>query len=302
MKKIIALSKSLPKTALGSQAKVESNLLTISNGVDSLTHKVSGVSDGVYHKELIDKGIFELTKSEFNFERSLQNDDYRQIGEIMLSDLPKLKTALGFVSKDDLRPAMQGIFMGKDIVSTDAHKLFFKKSESKIEKDIILKASCVKMLLNAESTIQVFMTSDDRFVKFVCDQFEYRTNLIDGNFPNYKAVIPSDNTEVKVNQKELLDALKLLSNYWNKHTKKIVLNFNSEGILTLTAEDIDFELHKEISISFEGYTNIGSIGLNGKFLELCVKTSKNKSTTIDLSTPNIAIIVNKNALLMPVMI
>lgn len=42
-------------------------------------------------------------------------------------DLTHLKTAIGFVSNDDLRPAIKCISLGKHIAASDGHRLFFQE-------------------------------------------------------------------------------------------------------------------------------------------------------------------------------
>lgn len=80
---------------------------------------------------------------------------YPSIGNLVTSDMESLEDALSFVSKDDLRPAMTGVFFEQKgveasktswMVATDAHRLFWKPI-SDLTESFTLPAKAAKILL-----------------------------------------------------------------------------------------------------------------------------------------------------------
>lgn len=66
------------------------------------------------------------------------------------ADLAIIAEASEFISKDDLRPAMTGVFFSDNIVATDAHRLFWKKPSYPIKNEahqFIMPPKAIKILL-----------------------------------------------------------------------------------------------------------------------------------------------------------
>lgn len=64
--------------------------------------------------------------------------------------------------------------------------------------------------------------------------------LIEGNYPNYNAVIPANNpNKVFVDRLELLNAIRRVAVCSNQSTNLIKLDI-SKGTINLTAQDLDF--------------------------------------------------------------
>lgn len=78
----------------------------------------------------------------------IRNDgeDFNLLMEFGEREMGFLETALKFVSTDDLRPAMTGIYFSKDIVATDAHRLYWQEIEP-VAHPFILPAKTAKLLL-----------------------------------------------------------------------------------------------------------------------------------------------------------
>lgn len=84
----------------------------------------------------------------------LIDKDYPEIGSFNEDDMVKLSNAIQFISTDDLRPAMTGIYLGEDefsktskIVATDAHRMYFDDLSGVISRSFILPGKAAKILL-----------------------------------------------------------------------------------------------------------------------------------------------------------
>ncbi len=83
---------------------------------------------------------------------AMGNQDYATLGTITENDLAIIKNCLSFVSRDNLRPAMTGIFIEAPqeyqqslAIATDAHRLYQEKI-SPIAETFILPAKAAKLL------------------------------------------------------------------------------------------------------------------------------------------------------------
>src|SRR5690606_31966962 len=160
---------------------------------------------------------------------------------------------------------MTGLFWSKDnseFAATDAHKLKWI-SAPKSTKDIIIPS---KVFLLPEGHYEVYIS--DRNIQLECDDFTATFRLIDGNYPNYRAVIPEGGSVLKLEKKEFTECLNDALICANKTTNRAVLY--SSGILV--AEDLDenkyFKAILESTYKGDGIT----IGFNARLMLECIKS------------------------------
>ena len=110
--------------------------------------------------------------------------------------------------------------------------------------------------------------------------------LIDSKFPDYNAVIPTENpNHLSLSRQDFLSSLKRMVIYANKTTNQVVLNL-SEGSLTISSQDLDFsnEATEQLSCSYDGDTM--NIGFNAKFLVEMLSVMDSDNVSFELSAPN----------------
>jgi len=234
-----------------------------------------------------------------------------------------IQNTLFAAGNDELRPVMSGVYMEINtntilMVSTDAHKLV--KYENNVEADPSHSASFIcpkKPLQLLKNTI----SEDDNNIKieynktnliFSFENMQIYCRLIDGNYPNYQAVIPKENPNIlNIERDKLLSSLKRISIFSNKSTHQIKIKINGNSI-DVSAEDIDFSNkgNENIKVDYDGQDM--EIGFNGKFLIEILNTLQSEKINIHFSTPSKAAIImpdieNENTekilmLVMPVML
>jgi len=136
--------------------------------------------------------------------------------------------------------------------------------------------------------------------------------LIDGKYPNYEAVIPTENPNVlKIDRVQLLNSIRRVSIFGNQSTNQIRFKISGRELL-LSAEDIDFsnEAKERLTCSYEGEDI--EIGFNSKFILEMLNNLEIEEISLEMSTPNRAGILtpvdNENKdeeilmLVMPVML
>ena len=123
------------------------------------------------------------------------------------------------------------------LVSTDAHKLV--KYENHIESDpnnstsFIIPKKPLQLLSNTINEINNKVTIDfnKTNVIFSFNNMQIYCRLIDGNYPNYNAVIPKENPNVlNIERSILLNSLKRIAIFSNKSTHQVRFKINGNLI------------------------------------------------------------------------
>ena len=194
---------------------------------------------------------------------------------------------------DELRPVMNGVYFNFEqgkltFVATDAHKLVRSMVECPdvdFNASFILPkkpASLLKgVLLKEEEPIRVMF--DAKNVTFELKNHKLVCRLIEGNYPNYNAVIPSANpNKVLVDRVELLNGIKRVAVCSNPTTNLIRMDIASNRI-SLAAQDIDFSVsaNETISCSYDG--NPVTIGFKSTFLVEILSNIDTPTVMIELA-------------------
>ncbi|MFI3328713.1 MAG: DNA polymerase III subunit beta [Rikenellaceae bacterium] len=193
---------------------------------------------------------------------------------------------------DDLRPIMNGIFFNIEedkvtFVATDAHKLVrcsAKHSGDGGAASFILPKKSANLLkgIVTKAGDTITMLFDSQNAKFAFDNFTLMCRLIDGNYPNYNAVIPTNNSnKVVVDRQELLNAIRRVAVCSNQAKNLICLDVEKNSIM-LTADDVDYSAsaQERLSCSYDG-DNI-RIGFKSIFLVEILTNLESESVVIEL--------------------
>lgn len=193
---------------------------------------------------------------------------------------------------DELRPVMNGVFLNLapaslTFVGTDAHKLvkYEVETENAESASFILPkkpANLLKsILLKEEDDIQIAF--DSKNARFTLKNFTLVCRLIEGNYPNYNAVIPANNpNRVLVDRTELINGIRRVAVCSNPTTNLIRMNIGDDKI-SLTAQDLDFSVsaNETISCSYEGQPI--PIGFKSTFLVEILSNIDTPTVAIELA-------------------
>ena len=210
----------------------------------------------------------------------------------------KINKTIFAAGNDELRPVISGVLCEIQdgilkFVATDAHKLV--KYETKIttseSASFILPKKplqIIKTLLNSTNQ-EVLINYDDSNVIFVFNEFKIYCRLIDGSYPNYNAVIPKENqNKIVIERNILLQSLKRVCIFSNKSTNQIRVQIKGNEI-QISAEDISFsnKAIERLSCQYDGEDM--EIGFNGKFLIDLLSALDSDAIRIEMSTPSKAV-------------
>jgi DNA polymerase-3 subunit beta len=187
-------------------------------------------------------------------------------------------------SKDETRPVLTGVLIqftktSVRMVATDSYRLSVKETplrssvESSVE--VIIPARTLLELSRIaasapDETISILPTNNQ--ILFEVGGISLVSRLIDGQFPNYRQLIPETfDHEVPVDHDELLEAVRRVGLLAQKNTP-IRLRF-ADNTLSVSAESQDVGKAKEtIPVQYTGEEL--EIGFNPEFLEAGVASVK----------------------------
>lgn len=238
---------------------------------------------------------------------------------VLLAAINKTIFATG---NDELRPVMSGVFcqLSTDniiFVATDAHKLVrYKRNDVKstANSSFILPKkplNLLKNVLSGEDTLaKIDYNESNAFFEF--NNINLICRLIDGRYPNYEAVIPTENpNKLTIDRQAFLNSIKRVSIFSNKTTHQVRLKITGSA-LHVSAEDIDFanEATEQMTCQYQGEDM--EIGFNARFLIDMLTNLDSDEINIEMSAPNRAGILLPSAgektdedilmLIMPVML
>lgn len=193
---------------------------------------------------------------------------------------------------DELRPVMNGVYVNIEpqsvtFVATDAHKLvkYTAENASEMAASFILPkkpANLLRGMLPKEEE-DVTIEFDDKNVLFRLKNQVLICRLIEGNYPNYNAVIPANNpNKVFVDRIELLNAIRRVAVCSNQSTNLIKFDIK-QGEINLTAQDLDFSVSAQESLpcDYEGEDIV--IGFKSTFLIEILSNLETQTVLIELA-------------------
>ena len=197
---------------------------------------------------------------------------------------------------DELRPQMNGIYFDitpdfTTLVASDGHKLVRERlldiHGDEARSFILPKkpALLLKAVLPKEDS-SVKISFNDRNAKVELAKYRISCRLIEGRYPNYNSVIPTDNPfRVTVDRLSLISALRRVSVFASAASSLIRLHIDN-NTLTVSAQDIDFSTSAEESIMCEYNGNPMAIGFSGPFLLEVLNSITSQDVVLELADPS----------------
>ncbi|BBB23383.1 DNA polymerase III subunit beta [Isorropodon fossajaponicum endosymbiont JTNG4] len=290
------------------------------------------VSFTIYAKDLIDiiKKLSEDTIIEFIIESSkiyikanknsfelntFNHQDFPSLPKIENSDIIKIKR---HVLKDlientsfsmgnqDIRAYLNGLYLEVDknsiiVVATDGHRLSIGEVKQinnlPNKKTVILPRKAVlelTKLLNKNRHEDINIHLSDNYFYLISDNTTIISRLIDGNFPNYLQVLPTDfNNTIIIDRLAFLNSLQQASIFVEERTKGVKLVFKNSQLHIFSHSErgqaktqintknfdkeieIAFNIHYLISILEKLHTNEINMVIPGGENQSCLLSSMN---------------------------
>lgn len=214
-------------------------------------------------------------------------------GDVLATAISKTIFASG---NDDLRPVMSGVFFQFStdnliFVATDAHKLVkYTRNDLKASQtaEFIMPKKPLNLLKNivAGSEEDVTIEYNESNARFSFDNTEMICRLIDGKYPNYEAVIPKENpNKLVVDRNQFLNSVRRVSIFSSKTTHQIRLKI-AGAELNISAEDIDYNNKAEERLTCDYQGDDIQIGFNSRFLTEMLSNLTCDEVSLEMSLPN----------------
>lgn len=268
-------------------------------------------------KEISEQPItFHVNTDSFAIEINYQNGKYNFIGQngydypvpsSMLDTahsinmdsqvvLNGISRSLFATADDELRPQMNGVYfdIAQDsvtFVASDGHKLVRDRvlsvhgdepSSFILPKKPALLLKTVLPKVEGEAEIRF----DDRNAEIKLPEYVISCRLIEGRYPNYNSVIPTDNPFlVTVDRLSLISALRRVIVFASQSSALIKLHVEN-NTLTISAQDIDFSTSAEEHLMCDYNGTPMSIGFNGPFLIDVLNSMSSSDIVFELADPS----------------
>ncbi|WP_353287225.1 DNA polymerase III subunit beta [Wolbachia endosymbiont (group B) of Gerris lacustris] len=230
----------------------------------------------------------------------LEEDDHQYDFTILSADLVDLLTKTKFaVSLDDTRYNLNGIYIHTDekflyCVATDGHRLSRIKRPKPENINgkfgvIIPRKTIMELLKVLGDCNEVNIKLSDRKIKFTCGEYILISKLIDGTFPDYKAVIPTfQDKQMIVESSKLSSVIDRVSVVVSDKVKSIKFSLQ-ENLLTLHSNSQECsDATESIEVDYDGA--LLEVGFNSRYLLDVLSCIKNKCK-FSLSDGNSATII-----------
>ena len=272
---------------------------------DKFSGILNSIPDGEVEFEKIESRInIKTTAKKAKFQlKSIASDKFpeftasgKDVFEIPIRDFKDMVLETIFaISDDETRYFMNGVFFEKIenkfiMVATDGRRLAFvnKTTAEEVEDfpGIIIPPKILNIVMKRagdEGMAGISITDKTIFIQF--GSYKLSSVLIEGQFPNYRRVIPESQTEsFTVNRMELLDALKRVSLLVEQKSHRVYLGLSS-GTMSVYCEENDIgNAREEIPCKYDGEEIF--MALNYRYLEEPLKVMGGEEISIHFTDPN----------------
>lgn len=267
-------------------------------------------------------GKFELvglSPTEFPKEKDVTNATKISIpSKVLLNGIEK---TIFCASTDDLRPIMTSVYLDIaerqiSFVASDGHKLALLELQDETMTEKISFALPLKIATVLKGSIKPSDELINIFINNNSVRLEYGSESIiatlqEGNYPNYRSVLPQNNDKfLSIGKAELNGAIKRVSVFANQASSLVKIELSND-LIKLSAQDIDFSTAADETVSC-GYTGTAmAIGFKGYLLTELISAIPTSNLQMSFSNPSRATLITPvddksgdrlTYLLMPMMI
>ncbi len=185
-----------------------------------------------------------------------------------------LQQVIGAASADEARPVLTGIYLHNPagqltLAATDSYRLAEKNLGASKEKvSLLIPATAMQELLRiiGDNSEEVTITSDDQQALFKVDDTELVARLIEGQYPDYKKLIPQKfAVTATLKRSDFLNITKVSSLFARESGGSVTIDVDEKaGQVSITS--IASQLGENTAEADAQVTGSGQITLNSRFL------------------------------------
>lgn len=251
--------------------------------IKSVKSKNSKIAKNEYIEFAIVKEALSLITASGNYD-VLSIDDYPEFEDKSFKNFKKcnqelfanaLKKIIASASKDSIKPVFNGVFFEKNVmVASDSRRLSVVELSDELDKSGVVpldSISEIKSSLTKTGNIE-YTISDDRAC-FIIGDTKIVSRLIDGNFPDYKKVVPSEfRIEGVFNRKVLIENLERVKLFTELPTYKITLDVKKSKIDFKASTPEIGKCKESVSFKTSKFEEVSMMGLNVSYVLDAIKS------------------------------
>jgi len=189
---------------------------------------------------------------------------FRMSGESLVETVEKVSRSY---SRDETRPVLTGILISFEdsrvrMVTTDSYRLSIKETELATtafegSREAIIPARAmqeVSRIFGSEGEEDVEVSLSENQALFRVGDVVFGTRLIDGNFPEYRRLLPNDfEREIAIPREELMGTLRRVNLFAARQTPPVPVSLSfSEGAVEVIVHNGEVgDAHERLSASSE---------------------------------------------------
>ncbi len=189
---------------------------------------------------------------------------FKMSGELLVETVEKVSRSY---SRDETRPVLTGILISFEenrvrMVTTDSYRLSIKETELATiafegSREAIIPARAmqeVSRIFGSEGEEEVEVSLGQNQALFRIEDVLFGTRLIDGNFPEYRRLLPTAfEREISVKREELMGTLRRVNLFAQRQTPPVPVSLSfSEGAVEVIVRNGEVgEAHERLQASSE---------------------------------------------------
>ncbi len=219
-------------------------------------------------------------------------------GNLILEGISKTEYA---IAKEETRIALQGMYMrgyeGRvHFVGSDGHRLALFEPEGSFSYELLVPRKSLKVvqrLLTGIEDVRVSKSEDGNFAYFTSEEWKLVVRLLEGDYPDYLAVIPKEfAAEVLLDVEETTRALKRLSGLSEGKVFPVKITL-SDNLAVFEFMDPEFgEGREELDVDYIG--DPFEIGFNGKYILEALDAFDSEKAWFRFTTPDTAALLESD--------
>ncbi len=217
-------------------------------------------------------------------------------GEILKS---MIQQTIYAVSDKDIKPAQKGSLFEIEnntikIISVDGYRLAIRKEQTDYsgEKSFIVPGKTLSEVekLISDNTENVEMIVGSRHIIFKIDSYSIITRLIEAEFMNYKAAIPSKHsTEMIINTRKFINSIDRMSLLLNERMKSPIRCRIDNGIIKTSCHTALGQAYDEFEADIQGEDL--EIGFDNRYMLDALKNTDTDEIKIHMNGPLSPIVI-----------
>lgn len=195
---------------------------------------------------------------------------------------------------DEARPVLSGVYLNIDgdkltLAATDSYRLAEKtiKLDKKVtdKYEIIIP---VRALIELSRTLSDFdedikVCINNNQILFVASEVEFTSRLIEGNFPNYKQIIPENNdTKAIVKVSDFTSSLKVASLFARENANSVNIFVRAKGSIEINATSAQIGDSSSV-VDAEVTGKDGEISFNSRYILDVLANLKEEKIEFEIS-------------------